>query len=177
MSRRARGDDGLHGALRHNEGAYTIGTLASQRSNPVLREQAMIYSRGYAPPSCGSLALSGALTGGAFGGVFGAAMALSQVAGARLRAAYVVETMVRGGVRNAAGFAVWSGLYRGSRCAIARARRKDDALGAATAGAFTGGVLSIAAVRGALRYNRSFIAYNAAASAMIALVFSTLSGM
>lgn len=143
---------------------------------PALRPQALIYGR-YAPPSCASLAVSGAVSGAAIGGAFGGAMALSQAGGMRMGAGAVADAALRGAVRNAAGFAMWSGLYRGSRCTIARYRRRDDAMGAAAAGAFTGGALSLVAVRGAWRYNRNFIAYNAAASAVIAVVFSALSGL
>eukprot|EP00171_Calliarthron_tuberculosum_P009172 IDg9172t1 len=39
----------------------------SNTNTPILRKQAMIYSRGYVQPSCSSLAISGALSGGAIG--------------------------------------------------------------------------------------------------------------
>lgn len=47
-------------------------------------------------------------------------------------------------------------------------------LNAAAAGAFTGGVLTFISVRGHWRYAQSSIATNAAASAMVAVVFDAL---
>lgn len=56
-------------------------------------------------------------------------------------------------------------------------RGRHDLLNPTIAGGFTGGLLTLIGSRGYWRYNRASIATNAAASAMIAVMFETLSYM
>lgn len=93
------------------------------------------------------------------------------------RGASAVTYAGQGAMRNALGFGSWTCVYGFSRCGLIRARGRDDMLNAAGAGAFTGGLLTLISMRGYWRYNQSAIATNAAASAMIAVMFHALNQM
>lgn len=80
----------------------------------------------------------------------------------------------QGALRNAATFGSWTATYGLTRCSIVRVRGRDDIFGAAMAGAVTGGALTLVSTRGYWRYSQSIIATNAAASAMIAVMFHAL---
>lgn len=82
-----------------------------------------------------------------------------------------------GAMRNAAGFASWTGLYGFSRCGLIRMRNTHDLLNPTIAGGFTGGILTLVTLRGYWRYNQSTILANAAGSAMIAVMFEALNYM
>lgn len=80
----------------------------------------------------------------------------------------------QGALRNAAAFGSWTAVYGFTRCGLIRMRGQDDMFNAAAAGGFTGGLLTFISVGGYWRYNRSAILTNAAASAMIAVMFNAL---
>lgn len=80
-------------------------------------------------------------------------------------------------LRNAAQFASWTALYGTTRCGLVRMRGKHDLLNPTIAGGFTGGFLTLIGSRGYWRYNRANIVTNAAASAMIAVMFEALNYM
>lgn len=58
-----------------------------------------------------------------------------------------------------------------------RMRGRRDLLNPTLAGGFTGGVLTMISTRGYWRYNQTNILTNAAASAMIAVMFEALNYM
>lgn len=80
----------------------------------------------------------------------------------------------QGALRNAAAFGSWTAVYGFTRCGFIRLRGHDDMFNAAAAGGLTGGLLTFISVRGYWTYNRSAILTNAAASAMIAVMFNAL---
>lgn len=82
-----------------------------------------------------------------------------------------------GAARNAVQFASWTALYGTSRCGLVRMRGRHDLLNPLVAGGFTGGFLTFVSSRGYWRYNQASIATNAAASAMIAVMFEALNYM
>lgn len=93
------------------------------------------------------------------------------------RGSAVLTFAGQGALRNAVAFGSWTAVYGFSRCGCVRMRGRDDMLNAAAAGAFTGAILTLASVRGYWRYNQSAVMTNAAASAMIAVMFHALNQM
>lgn len=125
----------------------------------------------YYRPSCPSLALSGVVSGGVMGATFGGAMAISSGAGRHF--------VLQSAGRNAIGFGLWTGTFRGTRCLFARSGIPgfDGVLGATAAGAATGAGLTIALSGFNMRIAGPAIGRNAAGSALIAGVFSLLSSI
>ncbi|CAN8066544.1 unnamed protein product [Agarophyton chilense] len=101
-------------------------------------------------------------------------MALSTAVSSHYPRHLVLSHTAHAALRNAAGFASWTSVYAFSRCTLLRARRRDDLLNPAVAGAFTGAVLTLVSLRGRWRPYQSQILTNAGASAMIALVFDSI---
>lgn len=125
-------------------------------------------------PSCIIHAASGTIYGGMVGGAWGVASSLSTVAGSGLASGTLTSYVARNALRTAGGFAAWSGVFQGSKCVLARARGTDDIVGAGTAGAFTGAVLTVAATNGNIAAARPIIRNNAAGSALVAIVFAVM---
>lgn len=130
---------------------------------------ATYLSKRYYRPSCSSLAVGGLVSGGVIGGTFGAAMAISSGAGRQM--------VLASSARNAVGFGLWTGTFRGTRCVFARSGipGSDGVLGATAAGAATGAFLTVALAGFDMRRARPSIVNNAAGSALIAGIFSLLS--
>lgn len=93
------------------------------------------------------------------------------------RGSAVLSYVGQGALRNAAAFGSWTAVYGFTRCGLIHARGRDDMFNAAVAGAFTGGILTLASVRGYWRYNQAAILTNAGASAMVAVMFHALNQM
>ena len=129
----------------------------------------------YARQNCTMLATSGLISGGTIGAAFGAAFELSSSAGSGLPARYIAQGVAQAALRNGIAFGAWSGMFRGTKCVFAKMRGTDDIVGAAAAGATTGAVLTVAATGGNFRMARPSIPGNAAASALVAAVFSAMS--
>lgn len=124
--------------------------------------------------SCISLAIASGTRGLVVGSVFGAAIGISTAVQSGYRGSTAVSYAGTNALRNAAAFGSWTSLYALSRCTLTRLRNRHDMFNAAAAGAFTGGVLTLISVRGHWRYAQSSIATNAAASAMVAVLFDAL---
>lgn len=90
------------------------------------------------------------------------------------RGSSVVTYAGQGAIRNAAAFASWTSMYALTKCGLMRVRGRHDMLNSVLAGGFTGGFLTVVTNRSVWRYNRAMVLSNAAASAMIALVFDVI---
>lgn len=141
----------------------------------IVRETAQIYRRG--APNCVAVGVASGVRGGVIGAAFGGVMGASNAVQSGYRGSAAVTHAGYSAIRNAAGFAAWTAVFSSSRCALVRVRRRDDIVNSAAAGAFTGGVLTLASVRGHWRYNAQLIATNAGGSALVAVVFGALGGM
>lgn len=151
--------------------ATNIATSVDNNNIAVALLAATYPSYRYYRPSCPSLALSGVVSGGVMGATFGGAMAISSGVGR--------HGVLQSAGRNAIGFGLWTGTFRGTRCLFARSGIPgfDGVLGATAAGAATGAGLTIALSGFNMHIARPAIARNAAGSALIAGVFSLLSSV
>lgn len=132
---------------------------------------AATYPSYYRPrPSCPKLAVGGMVSGLMVGGTFGGAIAISAGVGRR--------GILGSAARNAVGFGLWTGTFRGTKCAFARSGipGSDGMLGATAAGAVTGAFLTVALSGFNMNIARPAIVNNAAGSAFAAAVFSLLEG-
>lgn len=147
-------------------------SLSHADSAPHVVDLAMRYAR--PQPNCLAMGITNGVRGAVVGGIFGAVMGASSAAQGGYRGSAAVTYAGQNAARNAAGFAAWTSLYSFSRCGLIRLRQRNDIANSALAGAFTGGVLSLASVRGHWRFNQQLIMTNAAGSAVIAVLFDAL---
>lgn len=152
-----------------------LRTLDESGAVPFVQEAAHIYRRG--APNCLAVGLANGIRGGVIGAAFGGVMGASTAVQSGFRGSAALTYAGQNAVRNAAAFASWTALYGASRCALIRLRRHDDVLNAAAAGGFTGAVLTLISVRGQWRYSQQLILTNSAGSALIAIIFSSLSSL
>ena len=155
--------------------SHSFSPFMSALSTPTHRVVPTSSYYYYARQNCTMLAASGLVSGGAVGAAFGAAFELSNRAGSGLPARYIAQGIAQAALRNGIAFGAWSGTFRGTKCVFARLRGTDDIVGAAAAGATTGALLTVAATGGNFQLARPSIPGNAAASALVAAVFSAMS--
>lgn len=145
----------------------------SDRANPVVHAASV---RGFYPQNCLTYGVANGIRGGVIGAAVGVAFAIAngpQVSApvGTSAASYVGQAALR----NAGGFAAWTGLYGFSRCQLVKIRRTNDILNPALAGGFTGAVLSLAMIpRSHWRYSVNHVGRSAAGSALFAVVFQAI---
>ena len=131
-------------------------------------------SLNYSPISCTTIGLNGAIRGSLWGFGLGSVYGLSNTFSAYGLNIHTIQDALRMGLRTGAGFAAYSGVYSGTKCALVRMRGTNDVGNTIVAGAFTGASLSFLQVRGQWRiYNRHILSCTLSATGF-AFVFDML---